>query len=96
MKRKKAEPIDNILARYLRHIGLETPLNQYRLINAWASIVGKDIAEKTKDIYIKNQTLCVILQSAVLRSNLQMKRQTLIARLNAAVGSQVIVDIHFT
>ena len=67
MKRKKAEPIDNILARYLRHIGLETPLNQYRLINAWASIVGKDIAEKTKDIYIKrfvsacSQPYCVLI-----------------------------------
>ncbi|WP_278576780.1 MULTISPECIES: DUF721 domain-containing protein [Bacteroidales] len=96
MKRKKAEPIDNILARYLRHIGLETPLNQYRLINAWALVVGENVAKKTKDIYIKNQTLCVSLQSPVLRSDLQMKRQTLIARLNATVGTQVIVDIHFT
>ena len=96
MKRKKAEPIDNILARYLHHIGLETPLNQYRLINAWALVVGENIAKKTTDIYIKNQTLCVSLQSPVLRSDLQMKRQTLIARLNATVGTQVIVDIHFT
>ena len=43
MKRKKAEPIDNILARYLRHIGLETPLNQYRLIiSCWRKRSEKD------------------------------------------------------
>ena len=96
MKRKKAEPIDDILARYLRHIGLETPLNQYRLINAWASVVGESVAEKTHDIYIKNQTLCVSIKSAVLRSNLLMKRQYLIERLYATVGVKVIADIHFT
>ena len=54
------------------------------------------MAEKTHDIYIKNQTLCVSIKSAVLRSNLLMKRQYLIERLNAAVGVKVIADIHFT
>ena len=93
MKRQNAQPISNILQRYLREEGLESPLNEYRLIQAWETVLGKAIARYTGQMYIKNQTLYVHLTSPALRQNLQMSRQSLVKRLNEAVGAQVIVDI---
>lgn len=93
MKRSNALPIGEMVHRFLREEGLESPLNEYRLIQSWEMVLGKAISRYTGQMYIKNQTLYVHLTSPALRQNLQMSRQTLVHRLNEAVGAQVIVDI---
>lgn len=95
MKRSNALPIGDMIRRFLREEGLESPLNEYRLIQAWETVLGKAIAKYTGKLYIKNQTLHVHITSPALRQNLQMSKQTIIRRLNEAVGAQVIVDIVF-
>lgn len=95
MKRQKALPIGDMIRRFLREEGLESPLNEYRLIQAWESVLGKAISRYTGQMYIKNQTLHVHLTSPALRQDLQMSRQALVRRLNEAVGAQVITDIVF-
>lgn len=80
----------------LREQGLESPLNQKRLVESWPAVVGPVIARYTLNCYIYNQTLYVRLSSPALRSDLSMMRQQLVRRLNEAVGEQVIVDIRFS
>jgi len=96
MKRTRAVPIGNIVRRYLREQGLESPLNEYRLMHeAWTSVLGQGVAAYTSQLTIRNQTLYVHVASPALRQNLQMTRQRLVQRLNEVVGAQVIVDIVF-
>ena len=95
MKGNNTEQIGNILRQFLRQEGLESPLNEYRLIESWKDVVGPAIARYTSNLYIKNQTLHVHLTSSVLRQELMMGRELLIRNLNKTVGSQVIVDISF-
>ena len=79
----------------LRQQGLEAPLNEYRLIQSWTDVLGKPVERFTRDLYIRNQTLYVILSSSVLKNELMMQRSMLVQRLNAAVGAQVITEIRF-
>ena len=95
MKRNNTEQVGEVLRRLLRQEGLETPLNEYRLVDAWKDVVGEAIARYTTNIYIKNQVLFVHLSSSVLRQELMMSRQLLIRNLNSQVGAQVIVNITF-
>ena len=95
MKRNNTEQIGDILRQFLRQEGLESPLNEYRLIESWKDVVGPAIARYTSNLYIKNQTLHVHLTSSVIRQELMMGREILIRNLNKTVGSQVIVDISF-
>ena len=81
--------------RNLREQGLETPLQQKRLVEAWPQIAGPMIARYTLNTYIYNQTLFVRLSSPALRAELSMRRQELTTQLNQHVGSQVIIDIRF-
>jgi len=80
----------------LREQGLETPLNQKRLVEAWPQVAGPVIARYTLNCHIYNQTLHVRLSSPALRSDLSMMREQLVKRLNDAVGEQVITDIRFS
>ena len=95
MFRRDVKEIKDLILRNLREQGLEMPLLQKRLVDAWPEVAGPAITQYTLNAYILNQTLYVHLSVPALRSDLNMQRQELIRRLNEHVGSQVIVDIKF-
>ncbi len=95
MKRTNTEPIGELLRQYLRQQGLESPLNEYRLMQGWAHVMGPIVARYTRDLSIHNQTLYVQLSSPAVRQELTMQRRELVERLNAYVGAQVVCDIVF-
>ena len=95
MRKSNTESLTTILRRLLREEGLETPLNQHRLIRSWQEVMGQGIMNYTGNLFIRNQTLHVQIRSAVLRQDLMMSRSTIVRRLNEHVGAQVITDIVF-
>ena len=95
MKRNNTEQVGEVIRKLFRQEGLETPLNEYRLVESWGKVVGPVISKYTQNVFIKGQVLHVQLKSSVLRNELMMNRKMLVSHLNDAVGSQVIVDIMF-
>lgn len=95
MKRGETKSIAELVKAMCREEGLETPLNEYRLINAWGEVLGAAVSFYTKDIYISNQVLYVTLTSSVLRHELFMNRKQLVRKLNEHVGAVVITAIIF-
>ena len=93
MFRRQVQPLSKVLQQFLRAEGLETPLNERRLINAWDDVVGPTVVKYTTEKFIKNQTLFVKIQNPALRQDLSMMRSQLVSRLNAAVGALVITDV---
>lgn len=78
----------------MREEGLETPLNEQRLLNVWKDVLGP-AASYTSNLYIRNQILYVHLTSAALREELMMGRELLVKNLNRQVGATVITNIIF-
>lgn len=95
MFKRREQAIGDLILRNLRAQGLETPLLQKRLVEAWPTVAGEAIARYTTDVHIYNQTLFVRLSIPALRADLSMRRQEFVRRLNEYVGSQVIADIRF-
>ena len=95
MFKRNVQQVRELVMQALREQGLETPLNQKRLVEAWPKVAGPLIARYTTNAYIYNQTLFVRLSNPALRADLSMRRQEFVQRLNAVVGEQVIADIRF-
>ena len=93
MFKREVKSIKDILQQFLRKEGLETPLQQKRLIDAWDSVAGPMVARYTQEKFIKNQILFVKITNPALRQDLSMMRQQLTRRLNEVVGSSVISDV---
>ena len=89
MFRRSVQDIRSVLNTFLRQKGLETPLLQKRLMDAWPDVVGRN----TSEMFIKNQTLFVKISSPALRADLSMRRTRLVKQLNDSVGAMVIADI---
>lgn len=95
IERRKSEQITGVLHQFLRSSGLETPYLQYKLVQAWPEVVGKDIALHSQALEVRNQTLWVHVELPALRTQLSMMRQQLIQQLNAAVKATLIYDIRW-
>ncbi len=93
MFKRKVQPLDEILNKVLRNNGLEMPLLQHRLIDAWPKVVGNTVSEYTGERFIRNQTLFVKITNPALRQDLSMMRSQLVKRLNEEVGAFIISEV---
>lgn len=95
MRRRNAQSLHDILDESLRSLQIDGKLYETRLISAFPEIVGSGIAAHTRNVYIQRGILYVQMDSAVIRNELQMMRQSLIEHLNRQVGHETIKDIVF-
>ncbi len=93
MFKRDVKKIDDLVNIFLRNQGLETPLLQHRIIDAWETVAGPAVAAFTDNKFIKNQTLFVRILNPALRYDLSMRRSQLVRQLNHYVGAMVITDI---
>lgn len=93
MERRKSEPLSNLLSQYLRQEGLETPLAEYRAVEAWSQVVGEPYASLTEEVVLRGQTLYVRIRSAAARQELLMKRGYVLQKLNEAAGAHILYDL---
>lgn len=95
MFRRDIQTLADILAQCLRHDGLETPLQQRRLIDSWGKVAGRAVERYTGEKFIRNQTLFVKILNPALRADLSMMRERLVKNLNVEAGASIISDIKF-
>ncbi len=95
MRKQKAEQVGDLIRQMMREEGIETPYNEYRLIEAWPEVMGQGISSYTTDLQIRNRVLYVHLTSSVIRAELMSGRKNLVRRLNEYVGASVIDNIIF-
>ena len=95
MFKRDVQSLADIVAQCLRHDGLETPLQQRRLIDSWGKVAGRAIEKYTGEKFIRNQTLFVKILNPALRADLSMMRERFVKNLNVEAGAQVSTDIKF-
>ena len=96
MKRVKAQNIGEILREFFtQNPEIGRRLDEVRLVHAWREVLGPGVAQATREAYVRGATLHVVLDSAVLRSELMMWRDRLVRTLNERVGTDVIREIRF-
>ena len=95
MIKTNTRPLNDVLLAFLREEGLETPLLEYRITQAWPEVMGQTISRYTKQVFVKESKLQVQITSAPLRQNLMMEHKRIAQKLNEYVGSYVISDVCF-
>ena len=95
MKKQNTMTIGETLSMWIDSNNMRKQFDENHLISAWAPTVGEYIASKTSNIYIKNRTLFVSVDSSVVRNELLMAKAMLIKKLNEDSESDIIDDIIF-
>ena len=95
MKRTEAKNIGQIINDLLKKENLDVALDEHRASALWPQIVGDSINRYTVRRYVKNGVMTVHMSSASLANELMLNRATLIARINEALGRDIITEIIF-
>jgi predicted nucleic acid-binding Zn ribbon protein len=93
MRKSNTQKLGEIVKEYLEQMMIDRKLKEVGIIRSWEELMGKLVAERTKNIYIKNKILFIELKSSVLRNELTMMRQAIVDKINEKAGEKMIEKI---
>ena len=85
------ELIDKLMKAYR----LDGKLKEMDVIESWGEMMGIAVAKRTKKIQIRNKTLFLTMDSAVMRDELSYGKTVIIERVNQKAGFEIINDVFF-
>jgi hypothetical protein len=83
------------ISKLLKAYRLDGKMKELDIINAWPELMGIAVANRTKNIQIRNKTLILQMDSSVMREELAHGKQIIIDRVNEKAGIEIITDIWF-
>ena len=93
MRRSKVQPIGEVLKQYIKALRIQGKLREVGLVKYWEEVMGKNVSNATKNIYIRNRILFVNLHSPIVRNELFMMRDAIVIALNEKMGESVIDSV---
>jgi predicted nucleic acid-binding Zn ribbon protein len=93
MKRSGFQSLGSAIKDYLKVEKIDSKIAELEAVNMWESIIGKQIANATSSIYIKEGVLHIQLRSSIVRNELFMMRNEIIQAINQRIGSRVVKSI---
>lgn len=94
-KNKTPEPIGELLRSFLAEKLPKNLGDESRIFGAWPRAVGKEISRQARPTAFRNGILFVETRHPVWTAELTSKRHLMLRKLNAAIGAEMVRDIHF-
>jgi predicted nucleic acid-binding Zn ribbon protein len=88
------QPFGAVLAKLVKARGWQQPAAEATVFAAWERVVGADIAEHCRPLKLEGGELTVEAESTAWATQLRMLAGTLLSRIAAAVGSNVVTKLH--
>ena len=79
----------------LKAYHLEDTYQEKLLISSWPELVGKTIADRTSNVYIKDKKLFVKITSGPVKKELQLNKSKVIALIESQIGKGIVEDVVF-
>jgi hypothetical protein len=85
--------IGDALRKFLHQSQLKGSIQALQIEEVWEQIMGKTVARYTDKIRIHGQTLYSDTAIAPLRQELLYQKETIVRRVNEALGEMVIKEV---
>ena len=89
-KERETKSMKDAIDSYLKANGLDTVYKEKQVLTKWEELVGKPIALRTDYVTIKEKTLYIEMNSAVMRDELFKRKSQLIKIFNDEAGFEMI------
>ncbi len=81
------------MRKFLQGSQLKGSIQALQIEEVWEKLMGKTVARYTDRIRIHGQTLYIETSIAPLRQELLYQKETIIQRVNEAMGEKVVRDV---
>lgn len=95
MRKANDKSIKEALEQMLKVYKIKRRFDETAVVAHWPEIVGKAVANRTKELYISNKKLFVRIESSVIKNELVLMRTRIIGKINEEAGDVLVEDIIF-
>ncbi|QXV66703.1 DUF721 domain-containing protein [Mucilaginibacter sp. 21P] len=95
MRKANDKSIKDAIEQMLNVYKIKRRFDETHVVAAWPDIVGKSVANRTKELFIRDRKLFLRIESSVIKNELVMMRQQIIQKINDEAKSTLVDDIIF-
>ena len=95
MSRDNDKTLKQAMDQMLKVYHLKGKYNETQAVESWEAVVGKAVASRTKDIFIRDKKLFVRIESSVVKNELTIMRKQILSNMNETAGAEVVAEIIF-
>lgn len=88
--------IGDLLPAVLRDLGLQNKFNERQVVEKWATVVGPELAQRSRALRCENGTLVVLVDHGAWMQEMHFIEKELLAKLRAACPNVNLQRIRFT
>lgn len=93
MRPTNENSLGDVIRQMMKKYQLEDGLWSAKIIDAWGKCMLPAVIQRTNSVSFKNGQMTVHLNSAVLKNEMNLIKNDLIAQLNEELGEIVILEL---
>ena len=94
-RKKDATHLADAFKDLLKTYRLEDTYQEKVLLASWGELVGKTIADRTTNLYIKDKKLFVKISSGPVKKELQLNKSKVMLLIESQLGTGIIQEVIF-
>lgn len=95
MSRTNDKSMKEAIEQMLNVYKIKRKFDETSVVAHWDELVGKSVANRTKEIYIHNKRLFLKIESSVIKNEIQLMHSQIIQQINEKSGMELIQEIIF-
>jgi len=95
MRKANDKSLKEAIEQMLQVYKIKRKYDETSVVAHWPDLVGKSVANRTKDLFIHDKKLFLRIESSVIRNELMLMRTQIISKINEEAKGVLIEEIIF-
>jgi predicted nucleic acid-binding Zn ribbon protein len=95
MRKTNDKSLKEAIEQMLNVYKIKRRYDETAVVAAWPDLVGKSVANRTKELFIRERKLFLRIESSVIKNELMMMRTQIIEKINNEAKSNLVEEIIF-
>ena len=95
MRKANDKSLKEAIEQMLQVYKIKKRYEETGVVAHWPELVGKSVANRTREIYIHNKKLYLRIESSVIKNELMLMRQQIIHKINEKAKEVLVEEVIF-
>jgi predicted nucleic acid-binding Zn ribbon protein len=95
MRKANDKSMKEAIEQMLQVYKIKQRFDETGIAAAWPNLVGKPVANRTKELFVHNKKLYLRIESSVIKNELMLMRSQIIEKINEEANWTLVDEIIF-
>lgn len=95
MRRANDKSIKDAIEQMLNVYKIKRRFDETAVVASWPELVGKPVANRTKELFIRDKKLFLRIESSVIKNELMMMRAQIVEKINEKANCILVEEVIF-